>query len=206
MTKMLSASGGLCPPDPMTRGSAPGPGALPPDSRYRLVLRTRQGAPPTTDPFRRLCYTVTWQVAAVEWIIRGLSQKFLTSYIHVNKHNTTTVNSLFFYIIYAKTSMRLFHCSRCLRTSDAVYWPQSTNVSRALEALARMCYINWRFTRFTRYRWEQYAVVNQPVQALEHGYDGKWWMMGQTDWRTDGRTQDRYIDSAWHATRASTKY
>jgi len=28
--------------------------ALPPDPRYRLVLRTRHGAPPTTDPFRRL--------------------------------------------------------------------------------------------------------------------------------------------------------
>jgi len=30
-------------------------GALPPDPHYRLVLRTRHGAPPTTDPFRRLC-------------------------------------------------------------------------------------------------------------------------------------------------------
>jgi len=34
MTKMLSAS--------------------PPDPSYRLVLRTRHGAPPTTNPFRRL--------------------------------------------------------------------------------------------------------------------------------------------------------
>jgi len=47
MTKMLSASDqGLCPWTPL--------GALPPDPRYRLVFRTRHGAPPTTDPFRRL--------------------------------------------------------------------------------------------------------------------------------------------------------
>ena len=38
MTKMLSASGGLCPLTPL--------GALPPDTGYRLVLRTRHGAPP----------------------------------------------------------------------------------------------------------------------------------------------------------------
>ena len=58
MTKMLSASGGLRPPDPLTRDQGLCPwtllGALPPDPRYRLVLRTRHGAPPTTDPFRRL--------------------------------------------------------------------------------------------------------------------------------------------------------
>jgi len=47
MTKMLSASGGLRPPNPWT-------GALPLYPRYRLVLHTRHGAPPTTDPFRRL--------------------------------------------------------------------------------------------------------------------------------------------------------
>jgi len=34
---------GLCPWTPL--------GALPPYPRYRLVLRTRHGAPPTTDPF-----------------------------------------------------------------------------------------------------------------------------------------------------------
>jgi len=39
---------GLCPWTPL--------GALPPDPRYTLVLRTRHGAPPTTDPFRRLWY------------------------------------------------------------------------------------------------------------------------------------------------------
>jgi len=38
MTKMLSASGGLCPWTPL--------GALPPDPRYALVLCTRHGAPP----------------------------------------------------------------------------------------------------------------------------------------------------------------
>ena len=56
MTKMLSASGGFRPPD---QGLCPWTplGALPPDPRYRLVLRTRHGAPPTTDPFRRLCYS-----------------------------------------------------------------------------------------------------------------------------------------------------
>jgi len=45
MTKMLLASGGLYPPD---QGLCPWTplGALPPDSRYRLVLRTRHGAPP----------------------------------------------------------------------------------------------------------------------------------------------------------------
>ena len=43
MTKMLSASRGLCPPDPLTRGSAP-------DTRYRLVLRTRHGAPQPLTP------------------------------------------------------------------------------------------------------------------------------------------------------------
>ena len=47
MTKMLSASKGYAPPS--------GPGALPPDPRYRLVLRTRHGARPTTDHLRRLC-------------------------------------------------------------------------------------------------------------------------------------------------------
>jgi len=39
MTKMLSASGGFA-PCPWTRL-----GALPPEPRYRLVLRTRHGAP-----------------------------------------------------------------------------------------------------------------------------------------------------------------
>ena len=38
MTKMLSASGGLRPWTQL--------GALPPDPRYRLVLRTRHGGPP----------------------------------------------------------------------------------------------------------------------------------------------------------------
>jgi len=46
MTKMLSASGRLRPWTPL--------GALPSDPRYRLVLRNRHGASPTTDPFRRL--------------------------------------------------------------------------------------------------------------------------------------------------------
>jgi len=53
MTKMLSASGGLCPPDQGLCLWTP-LGALPLDPRYRLVLRTRHGAPLTTDPFRRL--------------------------------------------------------------------------------------------------------------------------------------------------------
>ena len=51
MTKMLSASGGLCPPNPW-------PGALPldpaggsaPRPRYRLVLRTRHGASQPVTP------------------------------------------------------------------------------------------------------------------------------------------------------------
>ena len=44
MTKMLSASGGLRPPD---QGLCPWTplGALPPDPRYRLVLCTRHGPP-----------------------------------------------------------------------------------------------------------------------------------------------------------------
>jgi len=49
MTKMggfASSVQGLCPWTPL--------GALPPNPRYRLVLRTRHGAPPITDPFRRL--------------------------------------------------------------------------------------------------------------------------------------------------------
>ena len=33
---------------------APTPGALPTDTRYRLVLSSRHGAPPATDPSRRL--------------------------------------------------------------------------------------------------------------------------------------------------------
>ena len=49
MTKMLSASGGLCPPD---QGLCPWTpqGALPPDRRYRLVLRTRHGASQPVTP------------------------------------------------------------------------------------------------------------------------------------------------------------
>jgi len=50
MTKMLSASGGgLCPPD---QGLYPWTslGALPPDPRYRLVLRTCHGAPQPLTP------------------------------------------------------------------------------------------------------------------------------------------------------------
>jgi len=45
MTKMLSTSGGLRPP--LDQGLSPWTslGALPPDPRYRLVLRTRHGAP-----------------------------------------------------------------------------------------------------------------------------------------------------------------
>jgi len=44
MAKMLSASGGLSPPD---QGLCPWTplGALPPYPRYKLVLRTRHGAP-----------------------------------------------------------------------------------------------------------------------------------------------------------------
>jgi len=41
MTKMLSASGGLRPPDQ---------GLCPPDPRYRLVLRTLHGAPQPLTP------------------------------------------------------------------------------------------------------------------------------------------------------------
>ena len=46
MTKMLSASGGALPPP--DQGLCPWTqlGALPPDPRYRLVFRTRHGAPP----------------------------------------------------------------------------------------------------------------------------------------------------------------
>ena len=49
MTKMLSASGGLRPPRPPDQGLCPWAPlrALPPDPRYRLVLCTRHGAPPT---------------------------------------------------------------------------------------------------------------------------------------------------------------
>jgi len=49
MTKMLSASGWLQPPD---QGLCPWTplGALPPDPRYRLVLRTRHGAPQPLTP------------------------------------------------------------------------------------------------------------------------------------------------------------
>ena len=60
MTKMLSATGGLCPPD---QGFCPWTplGALSPDPRYRLVLRTRHGASqPLTpsaayDPLEKSC-------------------------------------------------------------------------------------------------------------------------------------------------------
>ena len=48
MTKMLSASGGLRPPDPWP-GVDPA-GALPPEPRYTLVLRTRHGAPQPLTP------------------------------------------------------------------------------------------------------------------------------------------------------------
>ena len=49
MTKMLSASGGLRPPN---QGHCPWTplGALPPDPRYRLVLRTRHAAPQPLTP------------------------------------------------------------------------------------------------------------------------------------------------------------
>jgi len=52
---MLSASGGLRPLTP-DQGLCPWTllGALPPDPRYRLLLRTYHGAPSTTDPFCRL--------------------------------------------------------------------------------------------------------------------------------------------------------
>ena len=55
MTKMLSASGGLrpWPPDQGLCSWTP-LGALPLDPHYTLVLRTRHGAPSTTDSFRRL--------------------------------------------------------------------------------------------------------------------------------------------------------
>jgi len=62
MTKMLSVSGGLRPPD---QGLCPWTplGALPPDPHYRLVLRTRYGAPqPLTpsaayDPLEKILWT-----------------------------------------------------------------------------------------------------------------------------------------------------
>ena len=67
---MLSASGGLRPPD---QGLCPWTplGALPPDPRYKLVLRTRHGAPKTTDPFRRLWTmqrdrSVYWQLMLLD--------------------------------------------------------------------------------------------------------------------------------------------
>jgi len=48
MTKMLSASGDF----------APWPGALPPDPYYRLVLRTRHGAPQPLTP--SAAYEFNW--------------------------------------------------------------------------------------------------------------------------------------------------
>ena len=53
--KMLSASGGfaLLTPWPGALTLDPAGGSTP-RTRYTLVLRTRHGAPPTTDPFRRL--------------------------------------------------------------------------------------------------------------------------------------------------------
>jgi len=62
MTKMLSASGGFA-PDPLTRGSAPGPrwGLCPQAPVIGSVLRTRHGAPqPLTpsaayDPLEKIC-------------------------------------------------------------------------------------------------------------------------------------------------------
>jgi len=57
MTKMLSASRGLRPPDqglfPLTTL-----GDLPPDFRYRLVLRTRHGAPQPLTPSAAYGWTV----------------------------------------------------------------------------------------------------------------------------------------------------
>jgi len=52
MTKMLSASGGFA-PWPPDQGLCPWTplGALPPDPRYRLVLRTRHGTPQPLTPF-----------------------------------------------------------------------------------------------------------------------------------------------------------
>jgi len=49
VTKMLSASGGLRPPDQvLCRWTLLG--ALPPDPHYRLALRTRHGAPQPLTP------------------------------------------------------------------------------------------------------------------------------------------------------------
>ena len=58
MTKMLSASGGLRPPD---QGLCPWIplGALPPDPRYTLVLRTRHGAPQPLTP--SAAYALPWK-------------------------------------------------------------------------------------------------------------------------------------------------
>jgi len=51
MTKMLSASGGFAPLTPDQRLCPRTPlGALPPDPRFRLVLRTRHGAPRPLTP------------------------------------------------------------------------------------------------------------------------------------------------------------
>ena len=62
MTKMLSASGGL---RPLDQGLCPWTplGALPSDLRYRLVLRTRHGAP-TTDPSAAYAVCVCFSIHA----------------------------------------------------------------------------------------------------------------------------------------------
>jgi len=56
MTKMLSASGGLRPPDPLTRGSVPGPrwGLCPQTPVIGSCPALAMVPPPTTDSFRRL--------------------------------------------------------------------------------------------------------------------------------------------------------
>ena len=56
MTKMLSSSGGLRPPDPLNTGSAPGPRwGLCPQTPVIGSCSALAMLPTTTDPFRRLC-------------------------------------------------------------------------------------------------------------------------------------------------------
>ena len=68
MTKMLSASEGLRPPDPLTSGSAPGPrwGLYPQTPVIRSCSALAMVPPPTTDPFRRLCVHPTCTQLSVQ--------------------------------------------------------------------------------------------------------------------------------------------
>ena len=118
MTKMLSASGGGCPGPRLA-------GTLPPDPHYSLVLRTRHGAPPTTDTFRppmsptKLCPSTSNRKSAP--MLTNTFCKLLVVQMFYRLYSDYKVLHYFMLLVeYRYTFPDLQACRVCLVTASVV--------------------------------------------------------------------------------------